>query len=705
MRKSIIKVLVAVLTLSLLLGAIVGITAMAADEGEVYLKSADIERNVKYDSKTYLLYRIAQTAIAEDDKAGLSLEIADAEGNFVGKVTPKVDGDYYVFVTQGVPAKELNTEEVVTVKSGSKAISPAITWSVEEYLYARLYADGYADVAEGGKATYGVDDGKDYQRRNLYYDLLKVGVNAQQVLAPDAEDKIGDSAFVFASDALATYGKFDEPTKITLRYDESKTPAGQVFVGWEYAMYDSFGELVKEGYAADASVITAEGYVKAKPYYVDVSTIDFNDIETAPENIGTTIDATKATKSITDGKFVVNQHTKDTNSHWYVAPNTKLDGANTVVFEADFSMNITNGATDAGYFYLGSSFGASGGTGIYWAHLRVSNGYLTFDKEYVRPSSGNVDESVWVVSPIKTDGTVSKLRVIFREMPWGEDYLEFYADGKLFHTTSNFCYKTYNDNQTPPKATAVATVGMNFAYAPIGIFTLDNVSMTQCILPEFEKLGADNTVVDFEASSAKVSRITAETENKYYTDAIDPKTGNGYILLTKNEAAGQSIDVPLTYQEEGANLAVLSFDYYMESTVTKFDNQIYANHKNTSGFGNATTPILVSMATSGLNSHKGKWIHVELTYKVLAVDENGSVTKVSTVATVTNGPSAWVYEDAETGVYKNGSSQFKLFNSAKTMEVPKADEITGFRITLNDAARGDVRFDNLSFKLINKASD
>ena len=58
MRKSnLVKILVAILAFSLLLGTIVGITT-AADEGDVYLENADVERNVQYESKTYLLYRV-----------------------------------------------------------------------------------------------------------------------------------------------------------------------------------------------------------------------------------------------------------------------------------------------------------------------------------------------------------------------------------------------------------------------------------------------------------------------------------------------------------------------------------------------------------------------------------------------------------------------------------------------------------------------
>ena len=290
MRKSnLTKILVAILSFSLLLGAIVGITT-AADESDVYLENADVERNVQYESQTYLLYRVAKSAIKAEDEAALCMQIARVDGSIVGKVTPKIDGDYYVFTTQGVPAKELNTKEVVTVMSGSKAISPKITWSVEDYLYERLYSDGYAEVAEGGKADYGVDDGLDFERRQLYYDLLKYGVEAQKLLAPDAEDKIGDSAFVFADKALATYGRFDQPTKITLRYDGTKTPAGDTFLGWECSMYDAYGDLVETVYAADGSVLTAEGYIKTTPVYGSdfgyVPTyMTFDGVESRPSNI------------------------------------------------------------------------------------------------------------------------------------------------------------------------------------------------------------------------------------------------------------------------------------------------------------------------------------------------------------------------------------------------------------------------------------
>ena len=721
MRKSnLTKILVAILTFSLLLGAIVGITT-AADEGDVYLENADVERNVQYESQTYLLYRVKKSAIKEEDKATLCMQIASTDGSIVGAITPKEDGDYYVFVTQGVPAKEINTKEVVTVMSGSKAISPAITWSVEDYLYARLYADKYADVTEGGKAAYGVDDGLDFERRQLYYDLLKYGVEAQKLLAPDAEDKIGDSAFVFADDALATYGKFDEPTKITLRYDASKTPTGEIFLGWQYSMYDSFGEFVKTGYAADKSVITAEGYVKARPVYqsefLTHSYIDFNDGQ-LPATVGSSITATHATAGIVDGKYVVNQHTSDHNSHVFVGPNTTVAEANAVVFETDISINFT-GSGEVGYFYVAEGFGASGSSSVYWAYLKASSdGYIVFDREFVRPASGNVDKALNIKTPIKTDGTPSKLRVVFHEAPWGEEYLELYADGVLFHSTANYNYQKYHASKTPVKATAVKGIGMNFASGVTGIMSIDNVAMTQCVLPEFERIGADDTVVDFDASRAGVTPTITSTEGRATSYVMDAKTGNSYILLTKlktgNSTGGVGFDIPVTYTAANADLAVLSFDYYMESNVTRMDNQIYVAHnkyleKSVPAFNNNTSPVMVALKSSPNSSDKGKWIHIEIYYEVLERDENGLVTKVLQSSSTDKGYGISIStRNEDTGIFAASKSYFKLLGnpggvSGGGIDIPEVGDLAKYRIQLNNSAYGDVRFDNISFKLINKA--
>ena len=156
MRKSnISKILVAILAFSLVLGAVIGITA-AADEAEstVYLENSQIERNVEYESKTYLLYRVAKSAINDGDEAGLYLQISDVNGNTVGAVTPEEDGNYYVFKTQGVPAKELNTIQVVNVDGVEIGITALAVANVVISDTEVGYADNFKNLMRALVAYY-----------------------------------------------------------------------------------------------------------------------------------------------------------------------------------------------------------------------------------------------------------------------------------------------------------------------------------------------------------------------------------------------------------------------------------------------------------------------------------------------------------------------------------------------------------------------
>jgi hypothetical protein len=481
-----------------------------------------------------------------------------------------------------------------------------------------------------------------------------------------------------------------------------------IFLGWQYDLYDAFGDLVEEGYAAEGSVFAADGYIKAEPYYLTRSILDFENTTEIPSQVLSYIQNENGTASIADGKFVLTQDVANVgNNYWYVNPTTKVDDANAVVFEADFSAKITSG--DA---YMTIYTGANGGDKIYWAYLSISNGYLRIKNEYVcNPSQ--VGHNVEVKTPIKVDGTTYKLRVIYRETEWGENFLDFYADGKLFHTTNRLYASTYNTNQKGPDAADVGCFTINFGKGAAGTMTLDNVAMTQVtdvLESEFKTVGRDDSIIDFDLSATDITKSTAETENKFYSYGYDEKTGSSYLLLNKHETgSGLSIDIPVTYEEENANYAVLSFDYYIENSVTRMDNQIYAAHKTSSGFANATTPILATLDNGNINAHKGKWIHVELTYEAIGFADDGTVNKVECKITVTNGPAANLNSDPVTGVYYRSDSKFKLFNSvnnsSNTMEVPTAAELTRIRISLNNNAYGDVRFDNISFKLINKTSN
>ena len=761
MKKSnLIKILITALTLCLLLGAIAGVTAMAEDAGEdsgVYLEKSDVQSNVEYSSKTYLYYRVAASKIAEADKADLYMTVANADGSVaIDKVIPTLEGDYYVFVTQGVPAKELNTKEIVTIMSGDKAISPAISWSVQDYLFAMLYKDGAADATEGEAAL----------KKALYYDLLKYGAVAQELFNKDAAEKIGDVVYVKAPAAVATLGKFDAPTKVVLKYDNTETPAGKTFLGWEYAIYDKFGAVLESGYAADGSSVIADGYVNFKPVYMD--SIDHNYATFEDGNVGkvsTTMTPDHlstvggASAGMVDGKWVVektvnvdaytkavtkwnsenpdNQLTATTS----IAAVTKVtlgntvENANMVEFTTKFSYN-NNGGSTLEYINIWDNTGATGDR-VYYAYVSIdkTSGKLVIGTEYSKGPSGNNNPSV--TTPMKTDGTEYELTIRYIYGEIGEARFEFYCDGVLFHTSKTFHKANYAT--TAPTVNQIQALTIAMSNNPKGTLTLDDTAMTQAYCEyldaDFKKLSAsDDTVADFDGSAAKVVEATTSlTENKYYSYESDPKTGDTYMVFNKWDKDSLSITLDVTYAEEGANLAVFAFDIRIDdfgsyekllsngtyATTKTFATQIYCGHSNyLSGVvKNEATPIMASMLSDYGKYNIGEWMHIEVSYRALEVDAAGNVTKVLTTMTL-NGQS-WgnVHDvDKETGVYKNGKSYFTIFDypgikasTDKTITnaypngiaVPGPADIMTFGLNMNSDTRATVLLDNVSLKLLN----
>ena len=223
-------------------------------------------KNIAYSSKTYLRYAVPVESIPVEDRVegGVWMSVNKANGvhsfnKFPLEETQTVYGkECYIFETNGVPAKELNTVEMVYVQTASGAKSEVSYYSAEEYLYEKLYVEGYVEKTP--------EDGLDYSRRDLYYQLLAYGATAQELLAPYATDKIGDSVYVAPHEDLDAVAGFIEPdTYITLAY---KGDSGD-FLGWRCTEYDNMGNSLGVKYYADGSKITASGYICFTPIFDD----------------------------------------------------------------------------------------------------------------------------------------------------------------------------------------------------------------------------------------------------------------------------------------------------------------------------------------------------------------------------------------------------------------------------------------------------
>lgn len=723
MRKSnFIKILITALTFCLLLGAIVGVTAAATEAGadsasELYL-DGKVKSNVEYSSKTYLYYGVKKTDVLAEDVEGLKLKVEDTEGNLVFYSYPTEDGDYYVFVTQGVPAKELNTKEVVTVMSGDKAISSPITWSVQDYLFSRLYKDGYAEDT-------------DSLERALYYDLLKYGAVAQELLNKDAVEKIGDIVYVSAPAAVASLGKFDEPTKVVLKHDNANTPAGSAFLGWEYAMYDDFGSVIKSGRAADNSSIVADGYVTFKPVYDERNVESFDD-DSIDSTIFSSTGATSTT--VADGKHAAVKGSASVNS---IVTGVKVDGADMAVAEMKLNFVRTAGSDNAYIMVATSSGTTDASNGVYWCYLANKNGYVQVNTEYAYDgltgcnSSGRNGYSVSKNSSAKW-GQEFTLRVEYYEGAFGgraateagnaEDYahVKIYINDELIHTSATLYgkgfYQSAKDNGyysgnvvAPVDAESIRYMHFQIGSSSCnGTLYTDDVWMKQMNKAdnaEFEKLGDDAYTDDFDFSSI-LGEITTNSNSDYawsnkltiYADhgmlaknkvyiEEDTVTGNKYLHFNKTSkddrvnsttgAVGSSSTMGIksfvSYADANANTAKLTLKMKLDG-MTGFASQITL-HSNGSSVG--ASPIVLSIP----NTDDGEWVNIEIIYKITEIDKE------------TKAPIDYVAY-----VYANGEMTGEWTTHRGTMF--NVSQLTEIRYYFNNNTIGDMYLDDISFQLL-----
>lgn len=193
------KIAVLVLSLALLMGAVVAVSASAADEPEIFAQ------NVIYGDKISIVYAVDTTLEAanngdvkvkyywEDDADTLYdavlLDTTDSKNLCDGKPT---------FATAGVAPKELGKVAYATVYTGDAPAADAEwkTYSVAEYLYDRLYKDGYVNYDEG--------DGVDYNRKNAYEALLDLGANLQLVLNYNTNELATEYTYAYTTNADVT---------------------------------------------------------------------------------------------------------------------------------------------------------------------------------------------------------------------------------------------------------------------------------------------------------------------------------------------------------------------------------------------------------------------------------------------------------------------------------------------------------------------
>ena len=243
MKKSkFLKALAPIVALGLLVGALVGISASANEDAPVAPEI--VSMNVEYGSELYLYY-----AVDASTSAGIpTLQVlSDAEGTEVlyevkasSETVTIGSRTCYIFKTEGVAPKYLNKLQYVRAVDGDiKGEIKAA--SIELYLNIKLYNEGFAAKTEA--------DGKDYTRRNLYFQLLKYG-NAAQDLFDVKGDEIGKAGIAISGADGLKGGVLSSPGFIALN---AKEVSGKTFSYWQVDEYTVFGKYI-------GSVKLSDGY-------------------------------------------------------------------------------------------------------------------------------------------------------------------------------------------------------------------------------------------------------------------------------------------------------------------------------------------------------------------------------------------------------------------------------------------------------------
>jgi len=194
-----------VVVLSLIITVLLGLTAMAEQDGALEVKAL----NVAYGDKTQILIAVD---IANTERDNVEVTYQYNGDTYVAALHPEItyspsEGEEYpVFYTVGIAAKDMADEiEVEAHIKGSEYTPVYSSTSVASYFYTRLYVDNIINAEDG------TDDAR---RAKLYLSCLEYGANAQDVLinieneknGTDPETLVNTLAFVWCDEGATVNG-------------------------------------------------------------------------------------------------------------------------------------------------------------------------------------------------------------------------------------------------------------------------------------------------------------------------------------------------------------------------------------------------------------------------------------------------------------------------------------------------------------------
>lgn len=593
MKKRIFKVFIMCVSLCLVLGALLGISAFASESAEPEAQS-DVtpyimSKNVSYSSNIYIYYAVPKASIPEGSVP--KLVGTDANGDFVINEYDEdtvLGVECYIFITRGVAAKDLNVKESVKVVAGDKE-SETVEYSVEQYIYEKLYHENYISKIEA--------DGKDFTRRKLYFNLLEYGAIAQSVLDVNAEDRIaGDNYVAIKGSSSLSTGSVADGDSIYLKAD---VVAGKKFSYWEVGSSDDFGASYEKKLYGDCTTIDfVDKNYRIVPVYdtwgVDgieyPTTVTFGempDTSIASFNLGAAgnaeiLDSFTDKNGVTKNGVLKITKPSDTASangvNYYQYATDYTVGGDTVVWEADvYASN--------GYAEITIGDKAKGKDGILTIRGTSGSDKYYEDSERVAKADLNTWFRMSITYTVKYDEELGyDVYICTLRLNDTESVYTGKATVKIGEITSLRYYMTYNSQ------------GLYF----------DNIKFT---IPKFNVVDFSGTPADtncFVNSVPDATYGTAEIPAVSYPEEVSDGTITHYNVLEVNKQASKSGAYikfnPTDTAEPGANAWVFECDYMYVS-------------------GNSLNEITINghgliFDTGAASRNANKWTKLRIVYKM-----------------------------------------------------------------------------------------
>lgn len=491
-----LKILAPIVALGLLIGALVGVSASANEADPATVTPEIISMNVEYGSELYLYYAVDKSTVSGTP----SLEVlSDKDGSSVEYVVTeyteeKVNGkDSYIFKTAGVAASDVNKVQFVRAADGDVkgAIREA---SVEMYLYAKLYKEGFAMKTAA--------DGDDFVRRNLYFQLLNYAKFAQELFyyGTDYEAIGAPGIIVSGAEGLAS-GKYAGASDVlTLKASnkdgfsyfkvEEFTPFGEA-IGTRL-LADGF-EYILDNSAKISAVYNAESMDGVEAW--DSGVIHFNEMPSYaistgndPERPYVIGENTWGIAELEDGNRVLHIHKNcngslnpgynDNNKtyNWGVSqviPVTeKEENANVAIFEAKICYTNLTASAEAEISIRGSSTSKENVPVKYYLNANKANG----SQFSFKPQTNGAGETAQTMTGAKV-GTWFTFRIEYRTTEEGLNHKLYINDSLVYDGTNIYGTNIVSGKTAIPLASEISSVSFLVNNSVMGDVYFDDVSL------------------------------------------------------------------------------------------------------------------------------------------------------------------------------------------------------------------------------------